>query len=84
MITLMNAIGVDAAGLGNHEFDFGDDVLKQRMMASKFAWLASNTRGPDGDPFGVALAVMVQQMGELKIGLFSLPTPETSHLSSPG
>ncbi|MFP6696673.1 MAG: metallophosphoesterase [Alphaproteobacteria bacterium] len=59
MITLMNAIGVDAAGLGNHEFDFGDDVLKQRMMASKFTWLDSNTRGPDGNPFGGALAVMV-------------------------
>ena len=84
MITLMNAIGVDAAGLGNHEFDFGDDVLKQRMMASKFTWLASNTRGPDGNPFGGALAVMVRQMGDLKIGLFSLLTPETSHLSSPG
>ncbi len=84
MIELMNAIGVDAAGLGNHEFDFGDDILKQRMMASKFTWLASNTFDVDGKPFGGAQPVMVRQVGELKIGLFSLLTVETTYLSSPG
>ena len=83
MIELMNAIQVDVAGLGNHEFDFGDDVLKQRMMASKFTWLASNTLGADGKQFGGAKALMIRQMGAWKIGLFSLLTPETSHLSIP-
>ena len=84
MIALMNAIGVDAAGLGNHEFDFGDDVLKQRMAASKFTWLASNTLGADGKPFGGAKPRIIRRIGEFKIGLFSLLTPETMHLSSPG
>ena len=49
MIAMMNAIGVDYAGLGNHEFDFGDDVLKQRLAESNspgwqqipWAWTAS-------------------------------------------
>ena len=84
MIALMNAVGVDVAGLGNHEFDFGDDILKQRMLASNFTWLASNTQGADDKPFGGARAVMIRQIGELKIGLFSLLTTETMHLSSPG
>jgi 5'-nucleotidase / UDP-sugar diphosphatase len=48
MISMMNAIGVDLAGLGNHEFDFGDDVLKMRLAESKFKWLATNTLGADG------------------------------------
>ena len=31
MITLMNAIGVQAAVPGNHEFDFGSEVLGRRI-----------------------------------------------------
>ena len=84
MIELMNAIGLDAAGLGNHEFDFGDEVITHHMAASTFTWLATNTLGPDGKPFGGAQSTMIRQVGELKVGLFSLLTAETTHLSSPG
>ncbi len=83
MIELMNAIGLDVAGLGNHEFDFGDDVMIQRMQGSNFVWLATNTLGANGRPFGVSQATIVRPLGELKMGLFSLLTPETSTLSSP-
>lgn len=84
MIELMNAIGVDVASLGNHEFDFGLEVLKQRLAESRFTWLASNTLGPDGQPFGGAKATLLRQVGPLQIGFFALLTPETVHLSKPG
>ena len=84
MIELMNAIGLDVAGFGNHEFDFGSDVLADHIAASKFTWLATNTLGADGKPFGGAKATMTRPLGELTLGLFSLLTPETEHLSSPG
>ena len=84
MITMMNKIGVDFAGLGNHEFDFGDDVLKQRLGESKFTWLATNTLGNDGKPFGGMEAYAMKEVGGYKIGFFSLLTSETRHLSSPG
>ncbi len=84
MIELMNAIGLDYAGFGNHEFDFGADVFAGHIARSKFTWLATNTLGQDGKPFGGATASVVRQVDELKIGLFSLLTPETTHLSSPG
>ncbi len=84
MVALMNAIGLDFAGLGNHEFDFGDDVLKARMAESEFTWLATNTLGSDGAPFGGAQASVMRQVGDFKVGIFSLLTAETSHLSSPG
>ncbi|MDA0368031.1 MAG: 5'-nucleotidase C-terminal domain-containing protein [Proteobacteria bacterium] len=83
MIALMNAIGVDYAGLGNHEFDFGDDLLKQRLSESKFSWLATNTL-ENGKPFGGMAATAVRDIGEFKVGFFSVLTPETTHLSSPG
>lgn len=84
MVAMMNALGLDFAGLGNHEFDFGDDVLKARMAESKFSWLATNTLGADGKPFGGAKAYAMRDVGDFKVGFFSLLTPETTHLSSPG
>ncbi|MCH8110641.1 MAG: 5'-nucleotidase C-terminal domain-containing protein [Proteobacteria bacterium] len=82
MITLMNAIGLDLAGFGNHEFDFGNDVLTQRIADSKFQWLATNTLGADGKPFVGAVATTIRDVGEFKVGFFALLTPETATLSS--
>src|SRR5881394_3636115 len=42
MIAALNAAGLDMATLGNHEFDFGDDVLIQRMQEATFHWVVSN------------------------------------------
>ena len=45
-IEVMNNIGVDLAVLGNHEFDYGDEQLIQRMRESNFDWLGSNVYYP--------------------------------------
>ena len=84
MVALFNALGVDVVGFGNHEFDLGPEVTQQRMAESRFVWLGTNVLGPDGKPFGGALATMTRQVGELTVGLFGLLTPDTAHLSSPG
>ncbi|HXQ42719.1 MAG TPA: metallophosphoesterase, partial [Candidatus Udaeobacter sp.] len=42
MIELMNDIGVAYAALGNHDFDFGPDVLRDRIKESRFQWLATS------------------------------------------
>ena len=84
MVALMNAIGLDLAGFGNHEFDFGEDVLRARIAESEFTWLATNTVGSDGAPFGGAAATVMRDVGDFRIGVFSLLTPETAQLSSPG
>ncbi|MDX6289455.1 MAG: 5-nucleotidase / UDP-sugar diphosphatase, partial [Blastocatellia bacterium] len=41
MIEAWDASGLDYATFGNHEFDFGPDVLRQRMSESHFKWLAA-------------------------------------------
>ncbi len=84
MIAMFNAVGVDYVGLGNHEFDFGADVLRERMGESWSRWIATNTLGADGKPFGGALETAMEQVGEYQIGLFSVVTPESETLSSPG
>src|ERR1043165_4808108 len=42
MIDAWNAIGLDFATFGNHEFDFGPEELVKRMKESKFQWIAAN------------------------------------------
>jgi 2',3'-cyclic-nucleotide 2'-phosphodiesterase/3'-nucleotidase len=43
-ITVMNAMRYDAMAVGNHEFNFGLDVLWKAKRESKFPWLAANLR----------------------------------------
>ena len=43
-VTLMNAAGYDAACLGNHEFDFGVDVLLKNVADCAFPVLSANAQ----------------------------------------
>lgn len=42
VIDLMNRIGFDVAALGNHEFDYGQEVLQKRMEQAEFELLCAN------------------------------------------
>jgi 2',3'-cyclic-nucleotide 2'-phosphodiesterase (5'-nucleotidase family) len=42
MIAALNSAGLDIATLGNHEFDFGPAVLRERMKESRFAYTIAN------------------------------------------
>lgn len=44
MIELFNELEVDTVVIGNHEFDFGGEVLKQRIKESNFKWFGSNIK----------------------------------------
>jgi 5'-nucleotidase len=85
MIEAWNAIGLDYATFGNHEFDFGPDVLKQRVSESKFGWVAANVIDKQSNqPFGGAKRYVVREFGGVKIGIFGLVLPETKITSKPG
>jgi 2',3'-cyclic-nucleotide 2'-phosphodiesterase (5'-nucleotidase family) len=84
MIELMNAIGTDIAVVGNHEFDFGTGVLKQRLAESKFPWLGANAQSPDGSIFPGLVAIQTRKVGELTVGFFGVVTPDTTFLSNTG
>src|SRR5215204_2677627 len=42
MIEAWNVAGLDYATFGNHEFDFGPEVLQERIKESRFGWVAAN------------------------------------------
>lgn len=47
VIELMNAMRFDAMVVGNHEFDFGQDVLRKRISEANFPVLGVNVKGLD-------------------------------------
>ncbi len=81
MIDLFNAIGMDVAVFGNHEFDFGNEVLAERVGDSDFPWLGTNVVDNSGAPAFGSVSTWTKQVGEFTIGFFGLLTPETETLS---
>jgi len=85
MIDAWNAAGLDYSVYGNHEFDFGPDVLRERVAESKFKWLGANVIDKKtGKPFGDTPLFEVRELGGVKVGLFGLVLPETKTSSRPG
>lgn len=73
MIATLNAAGLDMATLGNHEFDFGADVLITRMAEAKWQWVVSNViDARTGQPIGGALPYTVRTFGTLRVGFIGL------------
>ena len=83
MIDLANAVGFDVAVLGNHEFDFGPDVLRERLAESETVWLAGNVTIAGGGFPGTTATTVVEQDG-YRIGFLGLVTTETPVISSSG
>ena len=83
VVEVMNAAGYDVAALGNHEFDYGSDVLEKRISEMNFPALAANiTVDATGEPFTQQNAVFTLSDGT-KVGVFGLDTPSTSTSSAP-
>ena len=51
MIDLLNRVPLDVFVLGNHEFDFGAEVTRQRIAEARFPILNANIKEPDGRSF---------------------------------
>jgi 2',3'-cyclic-nucleotide 2'-phosphodiesterase (5'-nucleotidase family) len=79
-IAAHNAAGYDAAAVGNHEFDWGQDTLRARIAESRFPWLAANlfVEGTRRQPEWVRPWVMIERGGvrTAVIGIALETTPE--------
>jgi 5'-nucleotidase / UDP-sugar diphosphatase len=73
MVAALNAAGLDVATVGNHEFDFGIDVLERRMSESTFQWVVSNVLDArTGKAIGMSVPYVVRDVGALKVGFIGL------------
>ena len=78
VIELMNAMGFDAMEVGNHEFDFGQKILQERLAQAKFPVLGANVQGLPGlKPY------VIKTVGEVKVGIIGVITPDTGVSTHP-
>lgn len=85
MIDALNSVGMDIATFGNHEFDFGPDVLRERMKESRFAYTIANVFDKaTGRPFGGASEYIIREIGGTRVAIFGLLLTETATMSNPG
>lgn len=73
MMLAMNEIGYDIWALGNHEFNFGVDNLKNIMKQSKAAVLMGNVYNPDGSRMAEGYTII--EKDGVKIGIIGMVTP---------
>ncbi len=68
-VAVLNRLDIAGGALGNHEFDFGQDTLRQRLAGLRYAVMGANVRGPDGAlPSWIRRDTIVTR-GDIRIGL---------------
>jgi 5'-nucleotidase / UDP-sugar diphosphatase len=88
-LQILNSIGLDAAAIGNHEFDLTSATLLQALQASftpstGFPFVSANLNLdalPDLKAY--IQPYTIKQVGNIKVGIFGLLTPETNAISQP-
>ena len=74
VLDAMNAIGYDAAVPGNHEFNFGLDVLARAHRAAAFPIVSANIYRLPRDTLAYQPYVIVRR-GDVRVGIMGLTTP---------
>lgn len=84
LLTAMNALRYDAATVGNHEFDFGQDRTRDAIAFSRFPMLSANVvERATGKPWGGLKPYIVLERGGARVGIFGLTTPTTVSIEWP-
>ncbi len=73
-IAAMNLIGYQAMAVGNHEFNFGLDVLEKARRQARFPFLSANVvRADSGEP--AFTPYLVVEARPVRVGILGLTTP---------
>ncbi len=73
-----------ASAIGNHEFDWGVDLIPEWSKKGGYDWLASNIYDKaTGQPVTWAKPTKVIEVEGVKIGLIGIATPETAYKTLP-
>lgn len=83
-IELLNMEPPDIFVPGNHEYDFGEAVFKERMLALNSIKLAANLRNADGSVVEGFSDNTILEYGPVKIGFLGLTAEDSPTKSSPG
>ncbi|HKL41694.1 MAG TPA: 5'-nucleotidase C-terminal domain-containing protein [Clostridia bacterium] len=82
MIALMNIIGYDAMVLGNHEFNFGLDLVEKIVEEANFPILSANTYLKE-DGSNYVGNYIVKEYDGVKVGILGLTVPSIPKWDGP-
>jgi len=84
ILSAMNALGYDAAVVGNHEFDFGQRTIRDAIGFARFPLLSANVRDArTGQSWDGLRPYVVRQVGAARVAIFGLTTPATVRIEWP-
>ena len=85
VMEIMNEMNYDVITLGNHEFDYGIDVLKERLnefngdvTSCNFSYIGTKENKLD-----MVKPYVIKQYGNRKVGFIGITTPKTLTTSDP-
>lgn len=84
MIDLLNRLDLTAMAIGNHEYDFGPEVARQRFAEAAFPILGANNVDAGGRIIDGARASILVPVDRFRVGIFGLTTLAAAVTSSPG
>lgn len=84
VIEIMNYLKYDAMVLGNHEFDWGQDVLRTMISEAAFPVLSANVFERNGKRFEGVKPYVILKRHNVRVGIIGLTTPEAFYTSKPG
>jgi 5'-nucleotidase / UDP-sugar diphosphatase len=83
-VQVTNAMGYDAAAIGNHEFDFGQGVLRNSWKLAGFPFLSANlTVQRTGKPPDYCLPYVVREVNGVRVAIIGLTTRQTPGIVVP-
>jgi len=90
VIAAMNALGYDAATVGNHDFNYGPDFLTRTLADAEFPVVLANLTYQDGSPFLPPAIMLNRRMqdsaGEwhaIRVGVIGLAPPQITIWDKP-
>lgn len=77
MMLAMNALHYDSMTVGNHEYNFGWQVLDKARSEAQFPWLSANTYDTEvkGDAPNHYQPYIIKEVQGVRIGVLGLTTP---------
>lgn len=83
VIELMNYLHFDAMAVGNHEFDWGRDILDKMRSLADFPFVSSNIVDAQGKGLNGVKPYIFLTRKDVKIAVIGLTTQETANSTKP-
>ena len=75
MIAAFNSLHYDAMAVGNHEFNFGEEVMWKAKGESEFPWLAANIKETYTQGVPYFQPYIIKQVKGVRVGIVGFVTP---------